>query len=619
MCGLVAAFGATMDLTPALDALAHRGPDGRGTWHSHDHGVSLGHTRLALVDVDGGAQPLFNEEGSIVCIVNGELYGHRRIRAELESEGHRFSSRSDSEILLHLYEKHGLDCVEHLRGEFAFVLWDSHQQRLVAARDRFGVKPLCFARPTGTGRPLLLGSEAKAILALGHPARWDRRSLWHAAHHQYLPPGRSLFEGIEQLPAGHRLVADRRGIHIDRWWALRFPTCAPEGPEDAAQRLEATLAEAVRLRLQADVPVGFYLSGGLDSSAIVALAAQHIDRPACFSIAFEHAPYDERSAACDVARHVGADHHLVEVTQDTLVDLLPLAVERSEGLAINGQLPAKLALSQAAAAAGYKAVLVGEGADELLAGYPHLAMDYQAWTGGGGNGATSSIAAGVMVPTRDAPGIQAVTERLGFTPTFLRAKAAFGRRLSHLLAPALPAAFSDDDPFEMLLGGLPLNDLNGCNPVDKATWLWTHLALTGYILRTLGDGTEMAASIEGRVPFLDDQVADLLIHTRLDAKFRGREEKAILRDAVRRHLPPHIAARPKQPLLAPPLVLFSTAHARDFVHDTLDGGSSLYGRAEVQRWLATLASAPETERQAAEPVLLTLLTATLLQTHFGLT
>ncbi|MFT5429682.1 MAG: asparagine synthase (glutamine-hydrolyzing) [Myxococcota bacterium] len=616
MCGVVAVLGHRVpNLDPALDALHHRGPDGRGQWRGANGNIALGHTRLALVDPAGGAQPLFNEDRSVVAVVNGEFYGHRAIRDSLTSRGHRFRTRSDSEILVHLYEQYGLDCVEHLRGEFAFVLWDAPRRRLFAARDRFGVKPLCFARPQSR-QPLMLASEAKALLALGHPARWDRRSLWHAAHHQYLPRGRSLFENVEQLPSGHRLVATADTLTIDEYWSLDFPTDLPPASEAVAE-LRDRLDTAVALRLEADVPVAFYLSGGIDSAAVVALAAKHIERPVCFNIAFDHPPYDERDAAALVADHLSAELHTVEVSQDTLVNLLPTATVMSEGLAINGQLPAKLALSRAVAEAGYKAVLVGEGADEMLCGYSHLGLDYAAWTNTSIKPGPANDG-GVMRPNSDAPALDLVRRRIGSVPSFLRAKAGFGRTLAGFLRPALPSDLHGQDPFDALLTALSTDQLAGRNPVDQATWLWTHLTLTGYILRTLGDGTEMASSIEGRVPFLDHKLAEFLMALSPHDKFRGGIEKTILRDAVSDLLPQAIVNRRKQPLLAPPITRYRSPHIRSFIRDTLTQ-TDLYDRDDVMTWLTDVECADEVTQRSAEPILMSLLTATILERHYGLT
>lgn len=614
MCGVVASFGAepielASRMRGALASIAHRGPDGEGLARLLEGRVWLGHRRLSLVDVEGGAQPIANEDESIVAIVNGEIYDDARLRRELEARGHVFRTRSDSEVLVHLYEEHGDACVEHVRGELAFVLFDRRRGHVLAGRDRFGIKPLYFAM---IEERLGVASELKALIALGLAPTWDATSVAHVIAHQYLPPSRTLIAGAHSLPPGHVLTAMLGGApQVRRYHALLEGEARLEhgdvNPSRAAEETRAHLEEAVHLRLRSDVPVGAYLSGGLDSTAVVALAAREQPKLRAFGVSFERAPWDEGALAEESARVLGVDFERVRVTQRDLIDGLDDAVRFSEGLAINGQLVAKHRLAKAARAAGVVAVLTGEGADEAYLGYPHLRLDHY---GAASERDSDAITRGVMIPSTDATlSLGSVERAMGFVPSFVRAKAAFGMKLAGLLQRESSAAF-DPDPFESLFAELP--PPKGVSNVERSAWLWTRLALGGYIVRTLGDGTEMAASIEGRPPFLDhvlfEHAWSLPVALRLDA--RGRE-KAVLRDAMVGIVPEAVRTRDKQPFLAPPVLVGATFDdARALLLEVIEH-VPFFDADTVRHWIDGLASAEDTARAAADPVWTTLTTAGL--------
>ena len=316
MCGIVAVRSASVtaaSLDAALQAARWRGPDDRGTWIGD--GIGLAHSRLAIVG-ERGTQPIENEDGTVRIVVNGELYDFERIRADLERRGHRFATDTDSEIALHLYEEYGERCVEHLRGEFAFALYDRRRRRLLLARDRFGVKPLCFVR---RGDDFYAASEAKQLFALGIRCAWDRDAFHHAVCHQYLPPDRTLFAGVRQLRPGCLLIVDDRGVRERKYWDLDLPRRRPDRAGDAPGELREHLDEAVRLRLRADVPVACCLSGGVDSATVLAFAARHRPGMESFGVSFDAADYDERAQATAVAGDLGSPYHPVRVTQDDLL------------------------------------------------------------------------------------------------------------------------------------------------------------------------------------------------------------------------------------------------------------------------------------------------------------
>lgn len=611
MCGVVGVVGPGVDasmLRAGIGAIRHRGPDGEGVFVDPARVAGLAHARLALVGIADGAQPIASEDGRVVVSVNGEIYGHAALRAELEARGHRFRTHSDSEVALHLYEEHGDAFVEHLRGELAMVLWDGARRRLLAARDRFGVKPLVWA---AHDRRVLVASEAKALFAMGVPARWDARSLAHVATHQYLPPSRTMFAGVFAVPPAHVMVVERGEARLRRYWdpARRDPR--PSTPEE----LDAALEEAVRLRARAEAPVAFALSGGLDSASVVALSG--VASPRTFGVRFDGAAWDESSFAREVATHVGAEHEVVDVSRDVMLDALPDAVASSEGLAINGQLPAKLALARAIERAGCKAVLTGEGADEALLGYPHLVMDALRDEPDAQQRARleaeSGVCRGVMLADGRPPRLATVERALGFVPSWLEAKALLGARVQALLADGVEV--EPERVFGALLAEVDLGVSSEPRPARSA-WLWTQLALAGYILRTLGDGTEMAASVEGRTPFLDHHVFEVALRLPLEARIRDGVEKHALRARMRGRLPERVVTRRKHPFLAPPLLGADDPRVMDVLRS--GGPSPFFDRERVEAALVRQGELSLEDRAAAEPALMLAFTATLLQRRFGL-
>jgi asparagine synthase (glutamine-hydrolysing) len=618
MCGIVSVLDpAGVEAAPlwrAVAALRHRGPDGEGVWLAPDRTCGLGHARLAVIDPRGGAQPIASEDGQIAVAVNGEFYGFEAIRGGLEARGHTFATGSDSEIALHLWEEHGPACLEHLRGEFALVLWDGRSRTLFAARDRFGAKPLCYAR---LGEGLALASEAKALFALGLRASWDAEAFFLACSTQYLPPDRTLFAGVSQLRPGHYLLARAGRVEVKPYWDLDYPA-EGAGEPHAAEHVLPALDEAVRLRLRADVPVCFHLSGGLDSAAVVALAARHLDhRPTAFSVAFEVPAYDERPFAQVAAKQLGVELEVVEVGQIDLANHLADAVWFSEGLAINGHLTAKYLLARTIRLYGFKVVLSGEGSDEVFGGYAHLRQDMGVCPTDGG------MMAGIHLPHGDGLPLGAVERALGWVPTFLRAKATLGLRLRGVLVGDLVDSFRHLDPFEGFLGAFDVpGRLLGRHHVDQASYLWSRSSLANYILRTLGDGTEMAHGIEGRLPFLDHHLFE---HARLvppTLKIREGVEKWVLRRALADVLPAEVLRRAKQPFTAPPLGTFGAARFAELMHDTFAGtrcaGLPFFDRPRVLALLARFPQMPAAEQVAADPVLMMALSAALLHERFGL-
>jgi len=564
MCGIVSfCSGRPLErerLERAIESLRQRGPDGQGVWLHPQATAGLGHRRLAIVDRPGGQQPFANEDGTVWAVVNGELYDFRAQRERLQGLGHRFQSDCDSEVVCHLYEQHGIDFVHQLRGEFAVLLYDVPRKRMLAVRDPFGIKPLCYAQ---WENQWWFASKACALWAAGLPSAWSPAGFWQAASTQYTLPGQTLFEGIRQLPPGHVGVLEDGELKEKRYWN---PTMGASQPEEFLARL----TQAVRERLPEDMAAALQLSGGIDSAAVVALAARERSGLTAFTVSFDQASHDEWDLAAQVAERCGVTLERVDLSGADLLAALPEAVAASEGLAVNAHLAAKYRLDQRIHQAGFKVVLTGEGADEVLLGYPHFRQDL---AGSDAErraiAASNPIAAGIMVTSSQGLALTAVRQRLGSVPAFLEAKAALGSKIHSCLRPDFVREWSSRDAFADMVVGAPLGDR-----LDQASWLWNRSALANYILHTLGDGCEMAHSLEGRLPFLDGSLAQWLGGLPRDWKIRQGREKYVLREALREFLPATIVDRQKQPFMAPPLDDLLREHLRELSlqdHPFLDG------------------------------------------------
>src|SRR6516164_6538563 len=592
MCGIVAMFSrrdpiSETALEHAVRRLYHRGPDGLRYWIGPDRRVALGHARLSIIDLTTGDQPIANEDEKIHIVVNGEFYDFERQRRELERRGHLFRTRSDSEIALHLYEEFGAHCVHQLRGEFAFVLYDKANQMLFAARDRFGIKPLYYTVHDGT---LYLASEIKALFAAGVPARWDHESFYQAATGLAMPD-RTLFDGVYQVPPGHYLTATTNGMRILRYWEFYYPPAdeleADTRDEGAfVEEFAAVFEEAVRLRLRADVPVGCYLSGGLDSCSVLGFAARLSNSPIqAFTLTFDQAAYDEGDIAREMAARAGANFHPIPIKQSDIADNFADAIWHSETLFSNGHGVSKYLLSRAVRDAGYKVVYTGEGSDEIFGGYIHFRTDMLQHNSQGQDAAevrrllqeleaANIVSRGLLIPAAETGSLDSVERLLGFVPGCLKVFAAQGQQRLQLLADDFKAQFAGRDSTRLFLDGFDLPAvLAGRDPLNKSLFLWAKSFLPTYILNLLGDRMEMAHSIEGRVPFLDHKVVEYLCRVPVWLKIRGGTEKYLLREAAKPVITERVYRRQKHPFLSPPATTTPTERFHQMLQDTLRGPS----------------------------------------------
>jgi asparagine synthase (glutamine-hydrolysing) len=559
MCGIGALLdpGGTWSPVAAermVDALRHRGPDGDALRRIGP--LALAHTRLAIIDVAGGDQPLDSEDGRVSAIVNGEIYNHRELRASLEQRGHRFATQSDSEVIVHAYEEHGLGFVRRLNGIFAFALWDDRKRRLVAARDEFGVKPLYW---WSDGSRTALASEVGALTAAGVVApELDPIALDHYLACRFVPSPRTLFAGVHKLAPASTLVAPERGSpRVLGWRPLPGPSF--EGSdEELARQLAERFSDAVERQMMSDVPYGAFLSGGVDSAAVVAaMAARSPDPPTTFTIGFpgHRDLLDERAPAAESARLIGTEHHSTAMVEVDFLDELARAMPRLEEPCGIPSAPALLQLSRFAAER-VKVVLAGQGADE-----PH---------GGYGRHQAAALMGGLrLVPSAAAAPAAVLARALP--------RAARARRVAHLVggrgdverllrlmeitdARVRRALLAGKGTRKAGLGAAAgerlararelLTDIPGRGLLEQALHLDTRMFLPDGIL-LCNDKMSMAAGLELRVPFLDVELMRFVERIPASMRVRPRAGKRLHRMAMGRILPPNIASRPKHGFATP--------------------------------------------------------------------
>jgi asparagine synthase (glutamine-hydrolysing) len=589
MCGIAGWFDPEGErperawLEAAAEAMAHRGPDDVG-FHV-EAGVGLAFRRLSIVDVATGAQPLSNEDGTVWIVYNGEVYNHLELRRELESKGHRYRTHSDTETIVHAYEEWGADCVKRLRGMFAFALFDRNRRRLLVARDRVGIKPLYFAR---AGRAFVCASEIKALFAF--PGVERRVHLPGVVEHltlRYAASPATLFSGIHKLKPAHSIEIGARGVEPRRYWDVAYEPKRELSDEAALAELEARVTESVRLRLMSEVPLGALLSGGVDSSVVVALMSRLMNRPVqTFSVGFdEPGPYNELPFARTVARHLGTDHHEILVGAADLVREIPRLVwHQDEPVSEPAAIPTFL-VSQLARET-VTVVLTGEGGDELFAGYPKYAADPLA-----------RRLAALPAVVRD-PLLHYGVDRLPFRFRKLQvvARSARFRDEADRLA-AWFAGFAGDERARLLspelrahdgLGAAAfraaLADSRATRPLDRMLDADLRLWLPDDLLMKM-DKMSMAASIEARVPLLDHPLIEWAAMLPDRFKVRGLEGKVLLKRLARRLLPNEVVDRPKVGFTVP-LSPWFRGPLRELLADTLLSSTCLargYYQPEVLR------------------------------------
>ena len=557
MCGIAGIVGAKDDagidrplIHQMCNTMIHRGPDDEGLFVKQ--GAGFGMRRLSIIDLAGGHQPIFNEDGTVWVVCNGEIYNFREIRQELESKGHRFYTHSDTEVIVHLYEDLGRDCVHKLRGMFAFAVFDERDRRLLLVRDRLGKKPLHYAR---SGNRLLFASEMKAILAAEPQlCATDSNALLQYFYFGYIPDPATAFSGIRKLPPGHLLEFERDEVSVQQYWDLpRYGTYSPKNEEACLEELQSHLTEAVRMRLIADVSLGALLSGGTDSSTIVALMASLSPAPVkTFSIGFRHADFDEAPYARVVAEKFGTEHHELILEPNVVDTVQTLASSLEEPFGDSSMLPTYYV--SCLAREHVKVVLSGDGGDEAFGGYDRYRTHLQ---------------------QRSVPWFPEWLGRTYRTQVYPRLPYGFpGRNLAYSVSLPWPERYIEAvslAPFERNFGVLsqdfissfggtaePLNAFRSClrqapasDPLGHVLYLDTKTYLPGDILTKL-DRMSMAASLEARAPMLDHLFMEWVATLAPQWKMKGKTQKYILTKLAQRLGVPHeVLHRPKQGFALP--------------------------------------------------------------------
>ena len=566
MCGIAGIYtrgGAapSRDLLLTMGGeLRHRGPDGTGLFLQEDLGMVA--TRLAIIDLDTGDQPLSNEDGRFWVVQNGEIYNYIELREELEELGHRFATTCDTEVIAHAYARWGEECLARLNGEFAFAVWDTRDKELFLARDRFGVRPLFVAELAGN---FCFASEVKALLRHPHAQReLDAAAIVELFTTWSNVSGRSAFTGIRELEPGCRLRVTRDGIQHRRWWDLSFEPSPEIRPDaDWIDELREVLDDATRIRLRADVEVSLYMSGGLDSTLLTAFARGHAEgRLSLFGVGFEDALYDESSYQDLAAKAFDGKLSRATVGSAEIAELLPRVVELAERPMLRTAPAPLLRLAGTVRESGRKVVVTGEGADELFGGYDIFREDKvrrfcardpeSPWrpvlytrlneylradlTKVGGF--LGSFYGRDLTATND----PLYSHRIRFLNT--------GRAVKVLAGDVLERAADEQDPLAPLAARLP-EGFDRFTPLGRAQYLEIVTFLEGYLLHSQGDRMLMGHSVEGRFPYLDHRVAELAARLPDRLKLLGLGEKYALRRVARDLIPPEIVARRKHPYRAP--------------------------------------------------------------------
>ena len=545
-----------------IGQLHHRGPDGTGAYCQDEMG--LAHARLSIIDLAGGDQPIHNEDQSVWVVFNGEIFNYIELRAELERAGHRFYTHSDTEVIVHLYEQHGDDFVQHLNGQFAIALWDTRQKRLVLARDRTGIRPLFHT--TVNGR-LLFASEAKALFAVqGVPRRLDPLALAEVFTFWAPVGSRSVFEGVQSLPPGHIMTVQGGRTTTRCYWDWEFPTePIDEGGRSAgdyADELRELLVDAVRLQLRADVPVGAYLSGGLDSSIITSLIHNFTDTPLrTFSVTFEDDEFDESAHQKQLVDYLGTQHSQVRCTRADIAAAFPRALWHAEAPILRTAPTPLMLLSASVREQDYKVVLTGEGADEVFGGYdifkearvrrfmarapqssvrPQLLKRLYPYL------KHSPATSGAFAKSFFSEGIEHLNE-----PYFAHIpRWNTTGRIAQFFSAGMRDATAGWSAYPAIEATLPA-DIRRWQPMARDQYVEAHTLMSGYLLNSQGDRMAMANSIEGRFPFLDHRVIEYANRLPPRYKLMGLTEKFLLKKSMTGLLPESVRTRSKQPYRAP--------------------------------------------------------------------
>jgi asparagine synthase (glutamine-hydrolysing) len=563
MCGIAGSVSFDRPPDPELvlamlGRIAHRGPDGSGYYR--DQRIALGHTRLSIIDVAGGAQPMSNERRDVWVSFNGEIFNYIELREELRAKGYVFRTASDTEVIVHAWDEWGTAAFERFNGQWAIALWESRRERLILCRDRLGIRPLFTTR---TPTELLFASEIKSLFVHPHVDRaFDPNGINEVFTFWSTVAPTTPFAGVRQVPPGHYSIIDASGESVVPYWSMKFPAAGEEPSQDLATnaaRLRDLIETAARLRFErSDVPVGSYLSGGIDSAITASVVASVRSAPvSTFSLRFKDREYDEGHFQRELVERLGTDHHEIAIGSSDIVNIFPDVVAQAESPLLRSAPAPMYLLSRLARDAGFKVVVTGEGADEVLAGYDIFREGRlrEFWYRNP-DSTVREHAVSLLYPwLARSPNAAPAFARDFFGRDFDPHDPAMSHRprwastaaLKHMLAPDFR---STADPGLDLLARMP-SESTRWNSLSRAQWLEATTLLPGYILASQGDRMLMANSVEGRFPFLDRDVVEFAMAMPARHKLLGLDEKHVLKRAFDDVLPASILRRPKQPYRAP--------------------------------------------------------------------
>jgi len=581
ICGVVNLKGAPID--PDLPAqmisqIRHRGPDEVGVYV--DSQVGFGHARLSIIDLSGGHQPMPDSQRSLWITFNGEIFNYVELTEELIRKGHQFATHCDTEVILHLYQEEGERCVERLNGQWAFAIWDTTQQKLFLSRDRLGVRPLFY---TQTPDNLLFASEIKALLACPEVKREiDLHALDQIFTFWATLAPRTPFKNIWQLPPGHSMVVERGQVRVWPYWHLEYAPDSELGQgseEKLADELLALMLDATRIRLRADVPVGAYLSGGLDSTFVTALAKKLVGhRLKTFSVSFDDPQFDEGAYQREAAAFLGTEHYNVHCVNDDIARVFPEVIWHAEQPILRTAPAPLFVLSKLVRDNGFKVVLTGEGSDETMGGYDIFKeTKIRCFWQREPHSTKRPLLLRRLYPYMD--GIQ--QQPSAYLESFFRIdEQSPGPFFSHLPRWQLTAraklffsaavksglgAYNAMDELQVLLP----ERYNSWEAFLQAQFLETNYLLPGYILSSQGDRMAMAHAVEGRFPFLDYRVVEFASKLPIRMKMKVLQEKYLLKRCAEGLIPRSVQSRPKQPYRAPDALCFLEPAAREYVDELL--------------------------------------------------
>ena len=582
MCGFIAVFSVKSrdfnkkSIEASIGSIRHRGPDSNSTWYDPYGRVAFGYVRLGLVGLSNGIPPIVADQDDLVIMLNGEFYDYINIRSELEKDGCHFKTSSDSEIALHLYRGHGVRGLKHLRSEFSIIIYDRLRNVLLAVRDRIGVKPLYYAEYNGA---YYFGSEVKALLAAGVSGEWYQESY---ANRGFALRDRTVFSRVRSVKPGTLLLADESGLQEKAWWHWSFPSRGTDYycslPEDGLiEQVREVIEESVKLRLHADVPLGVALSGRLDSCAMLGIATKLIGRPLrTFHISFNRdGEYDELKYAQLAARHNHAELEVLSVNNDILADHFEATLWHTETPFSNAHSIAKYLLSKFIHEKGLRAVLTGEGADEVFAGYPHYRRDMIRFNSENQNlelikkllnRINNDNNRYFRVISKD---VNWVNKNLGHGISWIETQSALFSPLKNLFRLEYAQAYKSSAPYRQFFDRLGPPEFESWDPVNKSVYAVAKSSLPNLVLTTLGDRLEMAGSLEGRPPLLDHRVVEIAAELAIWMKIRGEIGKYALREAVRPYVPEQIYKNNKQYFRTPPALLTREAKLFQLIADII--------------------------------------------------